>query len=398
MADDANSLYFDAAIRHQVGIRRMTAFTVKQVLRFLEEVDRDMVAQLRQRLARLGPADASFTTDRFRRLIQDVRMARHESMVELGRRVRPDLLELARMEIGFEERIIQAAVPFQVDFAQVDLAQVRAAVFSRPFQGRLLREWFRSLELADARRMQDAIRLGVAQGETIPDMVRRIAGTRAQGFRNGTLAVTRRQAEAVVRTAVNHVTNAARETMWDANEDIIAALRWTSVLDGRTSAICRARDGKLAPIGDKPLPPDSDPLSPPGARPPAHVSCRAAVLAVLDGEGLVGKRPFVVDTRTPQRRRVDFRREARRTGRPIQEIRSEWAKKNIGQVPAETTYNQWLRRQSAGFQDEVLGKTKGKLFRKGELDVDQFVDRSGNELSLEELAKTQPEAFAKAGV
>ena len=54
MADDANQTYFDAAIRHQVGVRRLTTFTIKQVLRFLEEVDRDIVRQLRERLARLG--------------------------------------------------------------------------------------------------------------------------------------------------------------------------------------------------------------------------------------------------------------------------------------------------------------------------------------------------------
>ena len=128
-----------------------------------------------------------------------------------------------------------------------------------------------------------------------------------------------------------------------------------SVLDQRTSAICRARSGKLAPIGDKPLPADtpaSQRLEPPSARPPAHPACRSVMVAIL-----------------------------------------------VGGPPAEReNYNTWLKRQPAGVQDEVLGKTKGKLFRKGELEVDEYVDREGTELTLGELARTEPKAFSRAGI
>jgi hypothetical protein len=57
---------------------------------------------------------------------------------------------------------------------------------------------------------------------------------------------------------------------------------------------------------------------------------------------------------------------------------------NIGQVPGETTYDSWLRRQSSSFQDEVLGRGKAKLFREG-LKMDEFIDRRGNELTIDEL-------------
>ena len=80
----------------------------------------------------------------------------------------------------------------------------------------------------------------------------------------------------------------------------------------------------------------------------------------------------------------------------IQQVRKEWAEKNVGRVPASTTYQDFLSRQSKEFQDDVLGKTKGELFRKGGLTVDQFVDRNGTELTLSQLAKTHPEAFQRA--
>ncbi len=61
----------------------------------------------------------------------------------------------------------------------------------------------------------------------------------------------------------------------------------------------------------------------------------------------------------------------------IRKERKEWGKVNVGQVPAKTTYQDFLSRQPATFQDEVLGKTKGKLFRKGGMSLDKFVDRNG---------------------
>jgi hypothetical protein len=122
------------------------------------------------------------------------------------------------------------------------------------------------------------------------------------------------------------------------------------------------------------------------------------MVAYIDGVGLLGNRPTVADTRTRDKREIDFRAEAKAQGKSIQDVRKEWAERNVGRVPAATTYQDFLGRQSAAFQDEVLGKTKGVLFRKGGLKVDQFVDRNGTELTLDQLAATKPEAFRKAGL
>lgn len=301
-------------------------------------------------------------------------------------------------ETAQELKVLEAATPVKVRFTQVELDQLRAIVLSRPFQGRLLKDWYKGLEAADQRRLRQAIQLGMAEGESVDQIVRRIVGTRKKRYADGGLAISRRDAQAVVRTAVNHVSNKAREQVWEANSDITPALIWVATLDGRTTPICRARDGRGAPVGGNELPPNLLPLTPPGARPPAHFNCRSTMAAYIDGVGLVGQRPFVVGTRTPKRREIDFRAEARRTGRPIQDIRAAWAAKHIGRVPARTTYQEFLFRQTASFQDEVLGPTRGKLFRTGGLKVYEFVDRGGNQLTLAELADARPGAFIKAGL
>lgn len=70
----------------------------------------------------------------------------------------------------------------------------------------------------------------------------------------------------------------------------------------------------------------------------------------------------------------------------------------VGPVPADTTYSEWLTGQSKQFQEDVLGVTKAQLFRDGDLTLDRFVDRAGNELNLNEIAKRDAQAFRDAGL
>ena len=79
-------------------------------------------------------------------------------------------------------------------------------------------------------------------------------------------------------------------------------------------------------------------------------------------------------------------------------MRADWARKHIGEVPAQTNYPEFLKRQAVEFQEDVLGKTKATLFRKGDLSLDEYVDSVGNEITLKQLAATKPEAFMRAGL
>lgn len=393
----ANEIYRDATLRHQIGVRRYTAGLMKEIIELLSKADADLSDKLNSRLPKFAGLD-DLTSQRWQQLIEDIRGARSVALEEVRKMAEAQLKEFAGLEGAREASLIQTSIPVLINFAQVTLEQLEAAVTSKPFQGGLLNDWFDALKASDQVRLERAIQLGVIEGQTTADIVRRVVGTKAESYADGILSITRRDATTIVRTAVNHVSNSARETVWAENSDIIQALIWTATLDGRTSSTCRARDGKADVVGDNPLPPGLSPLSPAGARPPAHMNCRSVMVAYINGAGLVGNRPFVVDTRTPDGRRIDFEDEAAASGRTVKQVRDDWVAKNIGQVPAATTYQEFLKRQSAEFQDAVLGKKKGLLFRKGELTVDNFVDRNGNELTLGQLAKTRPEAFRLAGL
>lgn len=59
-------------------------------------------------------------------------------------------------------------------------------------------------------------------------------------------------------------------------------------------------------------------------------------------------------------------------------------------VSSKLTYLEWLKTQPAQFQDSVLGKTKGKIFRNSGVSVDKFssmlVDRVGKPLTIKDMA------------
>lgn len=279
---------------------------------------------------------------------------------------------------------------------------------------RTLRQAIGDLAASDIRRIEGALQLGIVQGEGSDELVRRIVGRRANKYADGLVSITRRDAEAVTRAAVTHVSNAARAEVFEANEDIILGLRVVATLDGFTSTVCKVLDGQVDVIGDHKLPKGEVALQVPGSRPPFHNwGCRSVMVPVLSWSGLadrVGERPFVRDDRTRKMREKDFRAEAKeeagdewqgmdraeRTS-AVRRRRDAWAREAVGRVSAKTKYPEWFARQPAGFQESVLGKTKFALYRKGGLELTRFVDK-GRPLTLAQLAEREPESFLSAGL
>ena len=56
-----------------------------------------------------------------------------------------------------------------------------------------------------------------------------------------------------------------------------------------------------------------------------------------------------------------------------------------GQVPAELSYKDWLLKQSAARQNQVLGVERAKLLRSGDITFDQLYSARGVPLTLEQL-------------
>ncbi len=344
----ANEALLDAAVRHAIFLERFKGSEAKRLVALFREVEQDLIAQLAKRDP--TAVKGRYTRRRLELLLADVReiIAAFSKQLELA--LFDTFAEIGAIETDFQLRALAASIPVTIEFVRPTAAQVRAAIFGEPMQGLLLKDWFAGLERVIQDRVKAAIRLGVVEGQGIAEIGRRIRAATDQ---------SRRGAEMVARTAINYSSQAARQALYAENSEVIKGVRWVATLDGRTSAVCRARDGEVFPIES-------------GPRPPAHPNCRSSTVPVL--------------------------RSWRELGISLPDAPEGTRASLDGQVPASTTYQEWLGRQPAAFQDEVLGKTKGALFRRGGLTLDKFVMRDGSELTIAELRAKHGEAFAKAGI
>lgn len=195
-----------------------------------------------------------------------------------------------------------------------------------------------------------------ANGNSIPEMVRGLVGTKKNNYKDGLTALNKRQAEAVARTTVQSAAHEAREQMFKDND--ITEYEWVSTLDARTTSQCRSLDGRKFATGAGPVP-------------PLHVNCRSTIVPVL------GKEYDFLDKGAT--RSAEF-----------------------GPVDADMTYYDWLKQQDATFQENVLGEERAKLFRDGGLTAERFAELNLNKdfqpRTLEEMRKLEPTAFSAAGI
>jgi hypothetical protein len=141
--------------------------------------------------------------------------------------------------------------------------------------------------------------------------------------------------------------------------------------------------------------------------PPLHFNCRSVRIAIVNGE-IIGNRPAKPVTEKQLLReytsqnglKTSTSRDALPRGHKtsFDQFKSQRVRELTGTVPAKLSYQKWLERQSSNFQNDVLGVTKAKLFRKGNLPLDKFVNRAGDELNLSQLAAKHAGAFKAAGL
>lgn len=363
----------DADIGHQIDLQHYSNGVVRKMLALLNRVDSDLFAQLSAALERMPPE--SFTVERLQQLLVSVRELNAQAYRALYQELGDELSDLVEYEAGYQLELFRATIPpqiiAQVDVATVSAEQVYAGAMARPFQGRLLAEWAQSIEADRISRIRDAVRMGYVEQQTVSQIVQRIRGTRARGYSDGIIEIDRRHAEAVVRTAISHTAAFTRNRFLTANSDLIKAVVWTSTLDSRTSEGCRLRDGlKYTPGEHKPIGHKVPWLAGPGQ---LHWNCRSTSVPVTKSWAELG-------------------------GVDIGEFNPATRASMDGTVPAETTFAEWIKKQSAARQDEILGPTRGKLLREGGLTLDRFYNERGKYLDLKTLRERDAEAFRKAGL
>ena len=239
------------------------------------------------------------------------------------------------------------------------LTAAQGATITLP-NGQVVSKAFRGIATSQAEQFSQVVRNGLLTGETTPSIAKRLIGSLQFGEEAKTVGqiaaaggqltqVADNQIIALVRTSINQVANAASQQVYEGNQDITKKYRYIATLDTRTSAICRALDGKEFEYGKGPMPPQ-------------HFNCRSTTVPVIDYKALDIPPP-------PEGKRASM----------------------DGPVPGNETYGQWLAKQPRATQADALGAGKVAYFNRlankyGPTDaMAKLVRDDGSELTLAQL-------------
>jgi len=333
-----NDEILDRLTDRDIALQRFYKGATRRVLNSLKASE----ARIIERLLTAGD---NLSRTRQEKLLKDIRAIIATAYKDAFGVLQIDMDGLVGVESEFIAKALNETIPIVVNTVTPASAQILAAAKARPFQGKLLADVYRELPDAAYRKIRDTIRLGYLEGQTTPQIIRAVRGTAIQGYKNGVFNKARRDMEATVRTALSHTANVARESVYGDNERLIKGVQWVSTLDGRTSPICQARDGVVYPPNK-------------GPRPPAHFNCRSSTTPIIKSWKELG---------------IDLKEAPEGTRASMN-----------GQIPAGSTFDDFLRKKDSKFQNELLGKPRADKFRAGE-SVRSFVDNSGRTLTLDEL-------------
>lgn len=368
----ANEMWRDGLIRRQMALAKYERDLQVQLMDLLDGTERDVRLELADRLE--GLVDQSFgptTNDRLSVLARSIAKIRGGAFDEGAELWDNALGQMADSEIAFLDQHLQDVSPVQIDTILPSAERLSTIVTSQPISGRVLSDWIDGAKDMDVTRIMDAVRMGMVQGQTSPEIVRRVMGTRSLDGTDGVLEITRSGVASLVQTSISTIANEARQAFFEENSDVFETEQWVATLDDATCEECGALDGEEFPVGE-------------GDQPPAHFNCRCVRVAVI-GDKSLGSRPANAATEDE----LDGLNKEDRRDR-IREL--------VGQVPASTKYSDWLGSQTNAFQDHVLGPARGALFRDGGVKLDRFTNARGDRYSIDQLRQMEPQAFRRAGL
>lgn len=361
-------------VRNLFALRQLENELAIEADRLLRDLFDDIAAQL-GRIDPTGPSSSSLRQERLDRLMAEVRELTGSTVDEIRVLIADGGTEIGLAQSEWAARQLRDAVGRSV-LSRIDVDvtgrvgrnRIRAILTEEPFRGAVLSDWTDRQANSVVFQVRRQVQLGMAQDEPLGDIVRRVRGRQAgflrfdpetgdfvsrgtpgavvrPRFRGGVLSTTTRQTEALVRTAINHVATRGHQETYRQNRDVTKTYTYTAVLDSRTTEICMSLDGRTFDHADESAP-----------RPPMHFNCRSIITPNVDWEGL-GIEPPEEGTRASA----------------------------DGQVPSSTTYEDWLRDQSAEVQDDILGPGRAKLFRANKINLRQLVTRDRRRRTLSEL-------------
>jgi len=262
------------------------------------------------------------------------------------------LKELGLIEVDFTSNSLNKSVSAFSSVRKPGSLKVLTRIVGENVRGDgNLTKRIHALGASELNRIDNTIRRGLREGWDNKELSRQVQrATR----------LTESQASALVRTAVTRTQSTSQLMTLQENKEILEGMRYTAVLDSRTSQICAHHDGKVYDVEDTRF------------IPPLHWRCRSTIVPVVKSYD------DLLSTQSPKIKK-----------KVLKSLNLAGIKKLNGKAPAVENYGQWLKRQPREtklrhFQGDVQ---KVDLFDSGQLPLEKFTTASGKPLSLTALRR-----------
>ena len=353
----------------------------KNIVNSLEEIDPNSVYQTTHKQKRLNA------------LLEQVRASSNTQFKKIDNHLTEKLFDLAEFDSGNIRNIINSTVGVNLLTTGLNKGVLKNLVGNVMIDGAPQKEWWARQGDYLTTKFADNVRMGMAQGETTDEIVRRITGKRtgrrtsyrtADGalkyrseYAGGLMQTTRRNAQALVLTSTQSVLQTSRYQMYLANDDVIKGYQALVTLDSRTSDICISRSGMVWKLDGTPTSGNTTPFPGP---PPWHWRCRSTLLPILKSYQDISK--------LSSGKKFD-KMEQVKNNKSLQSSMD-------GLVAGDLTYGQWLKTKPESFQKEVLGVSRWQLWKENKITVKDLVAPSGKTRTLEELRELYDPAKVSA--
>lgn len=354
-----NDAVADEILTHAVNLDRFAADVRQRVFTLLLALEKDLLRELRENDF-TGPVRVTYRLRRLQRLLEQTQETIRTYYTEISKVVTSDLRSVSGLTATATAGAVNISVGAEIMTVALAPEQLRALADDTLIEGAPTKTWW-SRQAGDTRaRFEDKIRQGYARGYGMDEITRSVRGTAELNYTDGVMQTPKRNAEALVRSSVQAVSNNARLQVFEANSDVVNGVQQISTLDSRTTHICKAYSHKVWKL------PNYEPVGHGLAfngGPPRHWNCRSVLTAWL--------RSFDELTNKDKRKVED-------AGTQVS---------MDGQVSAALDYEEWLKTKSTSFQREILGPGRYRLWKEGKISFTDLVDQRGNPLSLAELER-----------
>ena len=328
----------DGILGHVLDLSRFDAGLRRDSIAILEKLQKELIAELaNKKLTGIGKADKN-------RLLKQATEAIDSAYKNVAGVV--DVGGIAQHTVDATVSAIDKSYGGALSVSIPTQAKMKSIASNVLIEGAVLNKWWKKQSEDTAFKFTGAVRQGLVAAETNQQIIKRVQGV---------MAVSKRNAAALVQTSVANIAHDARNKTFEANRDITKGEKFVATLDQKTSLICASYSGSEWDNNHEPI----NGTTLPYRRPILHWNCRSVLVPLL--------------------------KTFRELGMDIDEMPIGTRASVDGQVSASTTFDDFLQRKGDSWQDDVLGKGRAQLYRDKTITLNQLVNNNGRVLTLAEL-------------